>query len=1283
LPPPSLKQVVFKMAIILSCFAVWDTPAAQAQIPTQCTNPDCNLVCFGDFEDFTPAFGTYHDQLGVNQFYIQNSTNTLNTVDVITDLVENTTALRWIRVYAGGATNLETARIPLSTAIPVGCTINIRYRATAAASGSNQPNPFINIWGLSGAPCSSISEPVCSAQQFQLCNNPSTQAFRLDCRSIPLDAGVTSSGTNYSGLDFRTYTVSVTNTSGAPITDLLLYGEAPQFGNSNYQFFVDDLVVTNSCQPQLTVQPTVLDQCIEGQAVVRYEVCLRNAQGGTVSATLQAEIPAGLTIVSGGGFNQNGQATIALTPGSSGVAVCTTLTLTMNVGSNFTPGAILNVGMNGTSQQFCVNSIAPIPNATLVLEDCAPTDGCSSCTGGTPTFYVGSGENSTRFLSQNGALNIGSIFNACIIVQGRFVLDADLSISSSRIIMNKGAELDLANGVTLTMEDNVIEGCNHMWKGIKVNEDAYLDMEKNQIKDAQYAVHAFNRSQIRLVGNTFDRNYVGVRVPPSATSPGSQLINSNGFINNKFYCTGNLKTPFAGQAPTPGTVTLAGVELNDVSGLPIGPYNTFGADNQTVVGSIANGVIAYRSELYFSDNLVQNMVGSPNPSSASAANRHGVWAKDCIYGLIYRNTMNGVRVGVYADNTSVYISKNAINGLSSNTANALDVGIEYQNGDDRDIQIFDNTIVTWDSGIKIRNCLNPAVLSVGDPMGNYPNNRIDILGSELGYGGIDLQNCNNGSVAVNRIRNTSTSSLGSGLVLVNCRNMLLDGNDVTNFPVGFGILGSPNNRFTTNAAYSLGFGTTPAAAFVNNTGFLVGSSPECFYCNNYTRDQDEDSWAFSGGCNMSKWSCNLLDDANRGLFLSAKKNIVTVIGPQYLEGNDWFGTYSNLGAFHGSNNSGTIVQSRFTTTPAELPSWSTGLGPLLWFQQFSGDTTVPCSAICGVTLPLNDTVGYYAYGPGHNASGIANGEIEHEGVLWILQQNLYERLHQNTATMGTDADVIGFYQHADTTTIGDLHRVRAQLNTMLKGDLSILAFSDSLVGSLRILSDSLVSLHDAGPGSDEQSWQNHIQRLGNQLTVGTALYYELQDSLHEGRLTDAAGIISANSTIVTNTVPAANEKALNALYLSNQLWTGTEPSALVLAAVKSIADQCAYDGGYPVYWARGLYNGYVPSANWDDDVLCGEEERPTSSEQQAVQAGKVQLIPNPADGYVLIVSKDAAAEAMLQITSANGAVVSDVPLPTGTSTQRIGTQQLPAGVYFYRLIAQGSQVQAGKLIIKH
>jgi hypothetical protein len=186
--------------------------------------------------------------LNISNFYIQNSTSTDNTVDIVIDLDDDTQVLRWIRnVAPAGLSNLEVSRLPSSEPIPAGCTIYIRYRATASGSNSNLPNPFISIWGLSGPPCSVINEPSCGTQNFQLCTNPNTQAYRLDCSEIPLDQGVTMNNLEFTGLDFQTYTVSVVNNFGNAITDLLFYGESVANGTHFYQFFVDDVSVTTNC----------------------------------------------------------------------------------------------------------------------------------------------------------------------------------------------------------------------------------------------------------------------------------------------------------------------------------------------------------------------------------------------------------------------------------------------------------------------------------------------------------------------------------------------------------------------------------------------------------------------------------------------------------------------------------------------------------------------------------------------------------------------------------------------------------------------------------------------------------------------------------------------------------------------------------------------------------------------------------------------------------------------------------------------------------------------------
>lgn len=229
---------------MLICLISISNERLAGQVATTCSSPDCNLVCFGDFESFVPQANTYHSQLGVNDFYISGSPN--NFPDIINDVTGGSKALRWGRVVQIVANVFEAAHIPLSEPIPAGCTVNITYRATAAASSPALPDPKISIWGLAGAPCGVIQEPDCALQSTPLCFFPANNAFRLDCRTIPVDPGV-SFGIDVTGLDFVTYTVSVANNSGAPITDLLLYGESTFSGSHFYFFFVDDVEVKTDC----------------------------------------------------------------------------------------------------------------------------------------------------------------------------------------------------------------------------------------------------------------------------------------------------------------------------------------------------------------------------------------------------------------------------------------------------------------------------------------------------------------------------------------------------------------------------------------------------------------------------------------------------------------------------------------------------------------------------------------------------------------------------------------------------------------------------------------------------------------------------------------------------------------------------------------------------------------------------------------------------------------------------------------------------------------------------
>ena len=167
------------------------------------------------------------------------------------------------------------------------------------------------------------------------------------------DAGIVAHpGNTLTGVDLQSYSFTWTNTSTQDVTDILLYGTAP--GIEVHQFILDNIHVILHCGNTITVTPNVKENCIDGQVVIEYEVCLDDPG----SIDLQANIPAipGLSIAPGGGFDASGVAHITL-PDGDATPNCTTVTLTLNTGSNIQPGTVLNVNLqastSGTVQDPC------------------------------------------------------------------------------------------------------------------------------------------------------------------------------------------------------------------------------------------------------------------------------------------------------------------------------------------------------------------------------------------------------------------------------------------------------------------------------------------------------------------------------------------------------------------------------------------------------------------------------------------------------------------------------------------------------------------------------------------------------------------------------------------------------------------------------------------------------------------------------------------------------------------------------------------------------------------
>ncbi|MBK7936602.1 MAG: T9SS type A sorting domain-containing protein [Lewinellaceae bacterium] len=341
-------------------------------IGDDCGPQSCDLICYGDFEGFVPGGGTFNAQMGLPNFHINGSANGDNSVDLFTDGSTGSTIVRWVNFQSG---SWEIVGLPLDRPIPPGCRVDVSFQASASAYNAQGGAPTLGIYGATDAPCNTINEPNCAGTaSFDLCNN-TVDAFCMQSYTIPLDAGVVNDppGSVFvQGLDLQPYSFSWTNPGPDDVTNLLIYGTdgAQDF----HQFFLDNIRVVLYCGNTITITPKVIQQCIDGQAIIEYEVCIEDPQGGAVPILLDANIPVipGLSIAPGGGFDANGIAHVLL-PDNDGDPNCTVVTLTLNAGANITPGTTINVALSASSsaQDICFDLNGDTDtNVPLTFENC-------------------------------------------------------------------------------------------------------------------------------------------------------------------------------------------------------------------------------------------------------------------------------------------------------------------------------------------------------------------------------------------------------------------------------------------------------------------------------------------------------------------------------------------------------------------------------------------------------------------------------------------------------------------------------------------------------------------------------------------------------------------------------------------------------------------------------------------------------------------------------------------------------------------------------------------------
>lgn len=158
------------------------------------------------------------------------------------------------------------------------------------------------------------------------------------------------------------------------------------------------------------------------------------------------------------------------------------------------------------------------------------------------------------------------------------------------------------------------------------------------------------------------------------------------------------------------------------------------------------------------------------------------------------------------------------------------------------------------------------------------------------------------------------------------------------------------------------------------------------------------------------------------------------------------------------------------------------------------------------------------------------------------------------------------------------------------------------------------------------------------------------------------------------------EQNLKTVYaISNANTKNNGLSKAEIKTLKSIAKQCAYDGGYGVYSARVLLST-VDSTVYTDN--CEGKAKSalklaTTSESEIIKAG---IYPNPAtDKLNVALHLETGQVGQLTLHDLSGRLVLSNAL-NGVITE-IATDMISAGMYIYKITINNELTSNGKLSI--
>ncbi|MBC7774385.1 MAG: right-handed parallel beta-helix repeat-containing protein [Phycisphaerae bacterium] len=805
-------------------------------------------------------------------------------------------------------------------------------------------------------------------------------------------------------------------------------------------------------------------------------------------------------------------------------------------------------------------------------------------------------------------LSIGTL-PATIRITGSITISSSLTLTGKTIIMDPGTSIFVEAYASLTLTNCIVEGCLQMWDGIYVGSHGTLRIQSSsQINDMRYGIDPTLDAWIYLHDSQFKRNYYTVLSKNDGAFTFEFFGNTLDGSNLKPYLDPQTGLLIAPQA-------LFGLWFESAVGTQDDPIKVGSSlQTQNLIRHCATGIYAKTSDFDIDNNRFLDIKGGIGRSIHIDSSvdhtiqncvfdyvRGGIYAQTSYY-LIKDNHFNHVGYAGIARNSRTHMGQ--LPTIHHNFIDDAIGGFTLLFNDNSNPQITANTftnhggqaVLLWDVEGMANRC-------------SISNNTIHLKSPDDFDSGIQIIGTTKASICDNPIDYDGASVWeNKGITAWASTNCIITNNDCTQ-----------NSSSTLEA-------NTGVQAF-----YLSESKLDCNY---YTANNK--GLHVLGSClNTEVTTQHFLGPHTTGLFYdnaSTKKQI--------HNGNAW--EYAPSTGQNAALGTGIDIQANmFIVDPSDGAIFApVDVDPQAWFQSEMGGNTKTCNhATVGCTLPppnfqnsdeeiIRTVVSGQLTFP--NYADCLGWMATRQALGWIVRNNLqnstaYANYWTQNAT--TSAGILAQLEFNSTDWEQSQGTLESQINTKW---------------------NDVQQLLSSGPLSQVQ------------LNLLMQYYQDLKDlknSQASARLNLIAQYRNTLSTLPSTQVFEANKKTVGMILCDLYGREAFECNTTELSALRSVASQCAFEGGDAVLQARGLL-GFLADEPYH--VYSGCSPIQGRENEKTDPGSDFQVLPNPNNGTIEILFPD-GAEAQhwdLEIFDLSGR-----SCWRGSSENRTNVTGLSAGAY--------------------